>query len=217
MVCEVFMRFLPGLMVVCWGWLGCAAGPETTDEPATYGRENGRVWVSGPWEAIQPSSDMDEVVDQLCPAIMKLPRAKDGDYGREYCGVIYSLDDGLYYASHPSRLTDLRAGAVSPVKNCYVPRDVRDTRGQSVPLGDYHSHPWAHSSMLGSPGDMRSKTQVYSIRIQFDTACKLQKLIPHVNEERPGELYERRGKRWKLIGLIKPENKATGIITRVDD
>lgn len=210
------MRVLLGLMV-CWGWLGCAQGPEPMGEPATYGRENGRVWVSGPWEAIRPSSDVDEVIDQLCPAVMQLPRAKDGDHGREYCGVIYSLGDGLYYASHPSRLSDLRLGFVAPIKNCYVPRDVRDARGQSVLHGDYHSHPWAHSSMVGSPADMRSATQLYSIRIQFDAACKLQKLIPFLNEERPGELYERRGSQWKLIGHIKPENKATGVISLVDD
>jgi len=196
-------------------WMGCAHGPEQADEPATYGRENGRVWVSGPWEAIQPSRDVDEVIDQLCAAVLKLPRAKEGDSGREYCGVIYSLGDGTYYASHPSRLADLRLGFVAPVKNCYVPRDVRDSRGQGVLLADYHSHPWTPSSMAGSPSDMRAATQLYSIRIQFDAACKLQKLIPHLKEERPGELYERHGKQWKLVGIIKPENKATGVISLV--
>jgi hypothetical protein len=64
---------------------------------------------------------------------------------------------------------------------------------------------------------MRGATQLYPIRIQFDAACKLQKLVPYLNEERPGELYERRGKQWKLIGHIKPENKATGVITLVND
>jgi len=211
------MRLLFGLIVACCGWLGCAHGSEATGAPATYGRENRRVWVSGPWEAIQPSSDVDEVIDQLCPAVMQLPLAKDENYGREYCGLIYSLEDGTYYASHPSPLTDLRAGRVSVEKNCFVPRDVRDPRGQSVTLGDYHSHPWAASSMIRSPGDKRSDTQIYSIRLQFDAACKLQKLVPYLKEDRPGELYERRGKKWKLIGLIKAENKATGVITLVDN
>jgi hypothetical protein len=71
--------------------------------------------------------------------------------------------------------------------------------------------------MIRSPGDKRSDTQIYSIRIQFDTACNLQKFVPYLNEDRSGELYERRGKQWKLIGLIKPENKATGVITLVDN
>jgi hypothetical protein len=31
------------------------------------------------------------------------------------------------------------------------------------------------------------------------------------------ELYERRGKSWKLIGLIMPEHKDTGFITLVND
>jgi hypothetical protein len=203
--------------LACWGMLGCAGGPQSVGDGATYGRENGRVWVSGPWETIKPSIDVDEVIDQLCPAILNLPFARDEDYGREYCGIIYSMDEGTYYASHPSSLSDTRAGRVSPKKNCLVPRIVRDARGESAPLADYHSHPWSPSPITKSTADLLSRTQLYSIRIQFDSGCKLQKLIPYVTEDRPGELYERRGKSWKLIGLIKPEHKATGFITLVND
>ena len=71
--------------------------------------------------------------------------------------------------------------------------------------------------MLKSRADLLGATQVYSIRIQFDKACHLQKLIPYLKEDRPGELYERRGKSWQLIGLIKPENKASGRVTLVND
>src|ERR1043165_8528599 len=53
-----------------------------------YGEEGGRVWVRGPWESIQPSRDIDTVIDQLCPAVMKLDRARDGDEGLEYCGLL---------------------------------------------------------------------------------------------------------------------------------
>ena len=211
------MRFFLGLTALCSGMLGCANSLELASEPATYGRENGSVWVSGPWEAIQPSGDMDKVIDQLCPAIMKLPFAREEDYGREYCGVIYSLDDGIYYASHPSPLSRTHGGRVSPTKNCFVPRSVRDARGQSKPLADYHSHPWLGSSMDKSILDRLGARQLYAIRIQFDTACTLQKLVPYLTEERPGELYERRGKQWKLIGLIGPGDKATGRITPVTD
>ncbi|MFY0569778.1 hypothetical protein ACN28E_38945 [Archangium lansingense] len=42
------------------------------------------------------------------------------------------------------------------------------------------------------------------------------KLIPYLDEERPGELYERQGRLWKLIGFIKPEDKESGIVTAVD-
>ncbi|MDY7225940.1 hypothetical protein [Hyalangium rubrum] len=209
------MWLLRGLSLLCWGVLGCAGGPQPTGDTETYGVRDGRVWVRGPWEAVQPSRDADDVIDQLCPAIMRLPRAKEEDHGREYCGVIYSLGDGTYYASHPSPLSDTRMGVVSPRKNCYVPRIVEDARGQSIPLGDYHSHPWSPSKM--SLEDRFSANQVYSIRLQFDNACLVQKLVPYLNEERPGELYERRGKQWKLIGFIKLEHKATGVITRADD
>jgi hypothetical protein len=211
------MRILCGLALVCCGVLGCASSPHASGEAATYGVKDGRVWVSGPWDAIKPSDDADEVIDQLCPAIMRLPRAQDGDYGQEYCGVIYSLGGDTYYASHPSPLGRKEDGRGSPEKSCYVPRNVRDARGEIVPLGDYHSHPWSPSSMTGSTRDRLSATQLYSIRIQLDAGCNLQKLVPHLNEDRPGELYARRGKSWTLIGLIKPEDKARGFITRVND
>jgi hypothetical protein len=212
------MRLLRGLLLLCWGLLGCASGPEPAGEPPNYGiNRDGLLWVRGPWEAIKPSRDQDDVIDQLCPAVMELPGAQFGDYGREYCGLVYSLDDGTYYASHPSPLADTHAVPFSREKNCYVPRLVVDTRGQPEPLADYHGHPWSPAPMTRSRLDRVAKTQVFSIRIQFDKACHIQKLIPYLNEDRPGELYERRGKTWKLIGLIKPEDKARGEITFVND
>lgn len=45
----------------------------------------------------------------------------------------------------------------------------------------------------------------------------IQKLIPNVDNDRPGELYERREKRWKLIGYILPEDKASGFVTPVEE
>jgi hypothetical protein len=204
-------------LLVCWGWLGCASGPAASGEPANYGLKEGQVWVRGPWEAIQPSKDPDEVIDQLCPAVMELPGARFGDHGQEYCGLIYSLGDGMFYASHPSPLARTRIAHASKEKSCFIPRSVEDTRGRPEPLADYHGHPWAPSSMLESKADRLGATQVFSIRIQFDKACHIQKLLPYLKEERPGELYERRGKSWKLIGLIKAEHKASGLVTRVDD
>jgi hypothetical protein len=205
------------LIVLCGGLIGCASGPQTAGETANYGLKDGQVWVRGPWDAIKPSADPDDVIDQLCPAVMALPGAKFGDYGREYCGLVYSLADGMYYASHPSPLARIQLRSHSKKKNCYVPQQVVDSRGQPDPFADYHGHPWAQSSMLGSLEDRLAATQVFSVRIQFDTACHIQKLVPYLNEDRPGELYERRGKSWKLIGLIKPEDKASGRVTRVDE
>jgi hypothetical protein len=58
---------------------------------------------------------------------------------------------------------------------------------------------------------------LWHIRIQFDTVCRIQKLIPYANDSRPGELYERRGKTWKLIGYIKVEDKAKGTLTLINE
>jgi hypothetical protein len=67
----------------------------------------------------------------------------------------------------------------------------------------------------GGEPDRRGRNQRYRVRIQFDTTCRIQKLVPHVREPQPGEVYERQGKSWKLIGYIQPEDKDSGFITPV--
>ena len=101
-------------------------------------------------------------------------------------------------------------------KKCIPPRYVVDERGRPVVLGDFHSHPWSPSPM--SPGDRIAATQIWSIRIQFDRACTVMKLIPHIdNAERPGEVYVRKEKNWKLVGIIRPQDKRYGLVTTVGD
>ncbi|NTX10484.1 hypothetical protein HUA76_06780 [Myxococcus sp. CA056] len=170
--------------------------------------------VRGPWTAVTPSTDVDEVIDQLCPAIMSQPRARDRDYGQEYCGVIYSLSDGQYYASMPSPLGEPVPVGPSKQKKCIPPRYVVDARGRPVVLADFHSHPWAPSPM--SATDRIAATQVWSIRIQFDNACTVMKLVPHLGSSLPGEVYVRTEKQWSLVGIIRPADKRYGIVTAVD-
>ncbi|ABF90489.1 putative lipoprotein [Myxococcus xanthus DK 1622] len=192
----------------------CSSTPAGPVEGADYGYRNGDVWVRGPWDAIIPSADVDAVIDQLCPAIMQLPRAQGREYGQEYCGAIYSLGDGTYYASLPSTLGPLLKATPEPQKACFAPRFVNDSRGRTVVLADYHSHSWANSRM--SSADRRQSRQRFSIRIQFDTGCRVMKLVPYIGEARPGELFERRERKWVRIGVIKPEHKAAGIVTWMD-
>ncbi|MGZ3457784.1 MAG: hypothetical protein ACXU86_04685 [Archangium sp.] len=207
------MRLYVGLSLTCCWLLACASGPLPTGETGDYGFKGDLVWVRGPWELIEPSKDIDEVIDQLCPAIIRLPNADKGQYGQEYCGALY-LSEGVYYASHPSPLGGMvRTGDGTQTKQCKPPRYVEESRGQSTVIADFHSHPWPNNPM--SPRDRQGAKQRWSIRIQFDTTCHVMKLIPYLEENRPGELYERKEKRWQLIGLIKPEDKAAGIITDV--
>jgi hypothetical protein len=206
--------------ILLLGLLGCAGDSHRPEETNDYGYIQGtnRVWVRGPWDVIHSSRDIDEVIDQLCPALMELPGARDGGYGREYCGAIYSLGDGVYYASNPSPLRGVRPVAVTPEeeKSCFPPREVRDPRGKRPSIiADFHGHPWANSTM--SARDRKRDSQVWQIRIQFDIVCHIQKLIPYADADRPGELYERQGKAWKLIAYVKPEDKGTGKLTYVDE
>jgi hypothetical protein len=209
------MRLLAGMLLTGWCAAGCASAPPMVSDTANYGRKNGQVWVRGPWDAIKPSSQMDEVIDQLCPAVMELPGARDKDYGTEYCGVIYTLGDGTYYASYPSPLQRTVLVGPSSRKQCHPPRSVTDERGRTTIEADFHSHPWGPSPI--SDRDRRKSTQLYFVRIQFDTQCQVMRLIPHLSEDRPGELFLRQGKDWKLIGQILPEDKPTGTITPVKE
>jgi hypothetical protein len=194
---------------------GCASGPQSPIENKDYGLRDGFVWVRGPWEAITPSAKEDDVIDQLCPAVMQLPRAQGREYGLEYCGAIYSLNDGLFYASQPSPLGPVLKAIPEKEKRCKPPFFVEDPRGEIQVRADFHSHPWAHSRM--SAADRTEARQRYSIRIQFDTICRVMKLVPYIGEPRPGEVYERRGRNWALLGIIKPEHKAAGTITPVGE
>ncbi len=202
-----------GLLILCLTALACASSPTASVPSEHYGFRGDWVWVHGPWERIAPSSDADEVIDQLCPAIMGMPRASRGEYGQEYCGALYLLG-GLYYASHPSPLGSMmRIGGREARKQCKPPRYVEDTRGQPTVIADFHSHPWPTPM---SQQDRRGPNQLWSIRVQFDSRCRVMKLIPNLDNERPGELFERQEKQWKLIGLIQPEDKDTGYVTSVE-
>lgn len=196
---------------------GCASNPPRAQASENHGFIQGtdHVWVRGPWGEITPSENVDDVVDQLCPAVMRLPGSRLKEYGQEYCGVIYSLGQGVYYASHPSPLGERQFLGPSKRKTCTVPTQIKDERGRASGFADFHGHPWFPSQM--SPEDRMRKNQHWFVRIQFDANCHLQKLIPYVDEGRPGEVYERRGKAWKLVGIIKPQNKPFGIVTPVDD
>jgi hypothetical protein len=174
--------------------------------------QGGQIWVDGPWNRITASPNVDDVIDQLCAAVMELPRADLKEYGQEYCGLIYSVGS-VYYSSHPSPLGKPQWVGPTNIKNCYVPRTVKDDRGRVSVLADFHSHPWSPSAM--SRRDLEADSQRWMVRIQFDTKCHLQKLVPHRHDEQPGEVYERQGKQWKLIGIIKPEDKPYGLVTAV--
>lgn len=208
-----------------WRWsfgvlllLGCAGAPSywQRGNETLFGRQGDEVWVQGPWPAVHPSSNVDEVIDQLCPAVMTLDLAQAKDYGREYCGVLYSLGTGEYYATWPSPLGRTRLVSDDMRrKSCRVPSSVRDDRGTVSILADFHSHPWFPSEM--SQEDLWAKTQRWSLRIQFDSECTLTKLIPYKGERRPGEVYLRRDKAWKLIGYIHEGDKDTGFVTPVGE
>lgn len=204
------LMLLPGL--------ACGGRARKAQETENYGYisdDSDYVWAQGPWSEVEPSQNVDEVIDRLCPAIMRLPNATTRDHGQEYCGLIYSRGDGIYRVSHPSPLGRWRLWGETKQKSCFPVRKVMDPEARVTSiLADYHSHPWFPSPM--SETDRRSANQLWFIKIQFDSACHIQKLVPHLDDaSKPGEVYSRRERQWVLIGIIKPADKLFGFITPV--
>jgi len=92
-----------------------------------------------------------------------------------------------------------------------MPRVVKDPSGVRAIEADFHSPPWPNSP-LSAEFDTRAAAQRYSIRIQFDTTCRVLKLVPHLNEPVPGEIFERVGRAWHLLRVIPVWDKGTGRI-----
>jgi hypothetical protein len=194
------------------GLLGCATVDKVRLRPsADYGEESGRVWVRGPWEAITPAANVDDVVDQLCPAIERLDRARDGDEGVEYCGLLYSIPGKGYFASVPSPLGLRIHERSGPAKSCRIPTAVRDAGGDPQVEADYHSHPWPDAPF--SDGDLSTPKQKWSYRIQFDTTCRVFKYVAYLGAPRPGEVFLRVGTSWRLQSIVRVDDKPRGKAT----
>lgn len=187
------------------------SGPHVR-EGTDYGRDDRGVWVRGPWELITPSADIDDVIDQLCPAVMQMPDARGHDDGVEYCGLLYIGADGQYHASAPSRLGGKApTGAAENSKTCRIPLRVNDASGVRAVEADFHSHPWPDSPLTAG-FDTSSRNQRYSIRIQFDTSCHVLKFVPHLHEPVPAEVFQRTGRAWQLLRVVPVYDKAKGKI-----
>ena len=206
---AIFFRVHSASTLLSAGLLACVhSNPVRLAPDVDYGEKAGRVWVRGPWEAITPSSDIDEVIDQLCPAVERLEGSRDGDDGTEYCGLLYSLPDGMFYASVPSPLGLLSHAQRGRHKSCRIPLMVRDDRAPPRIACDFHSHPWPDAPF--SDGDLSTQKQKWSIRIQFDTTCRVYKYVPHLGEDRPGEVFLRVGKTWRLESIVRTGDKPYG-------
>jgi hypothetical protein len=202
---------LVSLVPLAVGLGNCASVPGPLREGTDYGEDDRGVWVRGPWASVEPSADIDDVIDRLCPAVMQLPGARGHDDGVEYCGLLYRGADDLFHASVPSPLAPLGNLGSSPIKSCRIPRKVSDPAGVRVVESDFHSHPWP-GSPLTSGRDTAAPYQRYSIRIQFDTTCRVLKFVPHSSEPVPAELFERVGRSWRLLRVIPVHAKDRGII-----
>lgn len=50
----------------------------------------------------------------------------------------------------------------------------------------------------------------WPIRIEFDTNCCVYKYVPRTSEARPGEIFLRVGKVWRLQSIVRLDEKCDG-------
>ena len=104
----------------------------------------GALHVSGPMEGVGPFKTADEAEEALCPIIMKMPGAQDGERGIEYCGLVYHTPTGW----HPTQLAFLPYQRPGGVRSCQLPVAIDDAQTPAaliVTILDFHSHPWPNT------------------------------------------------------------------------
>ncbi|RKG73968.1 hypothetical protein D7W82_38485 [Corallococcus sp. CA049B] len=124
---------------VPWAWAALMVACSTPN-PDVRVRElpDGQLQVTGPLAG--PFPTVEELAGNACEIMTRQPGASSGDYGMEYCALVYySGAEDAYYLSH---LSDVQGTSVGRTKSCLVPTKLDDPRHlDAVILGRGHNHP----------------------------------------------------------------------------
>ncbi|MBE4746919.1 hypothetical protein G4177_01870 [Corallococcus sp. ZKHCc1 1396] len=120
---------------------------------------DGRIQVTGPLAG--PFKSTAELAGNACELITRQPGASSGEYGIEYCALIYfSSAEDAFYLSH---LSDIQGSYKGQTKSCLVPTDLDDPQHlDAIILGRGHSHP--HNRRF-SQKDLGEKRRWFPTRI----------------------------------------------------
>lgn len=202
----------------------CAAQPASTHQDKA-----GRLHVKGPMKSVGPFTSIDEVEEALCPIIMKMPGAKNGDEGIEYCGLIYRSPSGW----HSTELAYVPLQRKGDVRRCRLPDVIDDAQfptGLVVTIGDFHSHPWPDTEfsearlvqgrlrgdLMPMPGhqtelSVAGETYPYR-RVMFSTRCDHYRYLPASKEIFK---HNHENQQWdKIADVATATDKQTGKIIR---
>ncbi|MCY1046564.1 hypothetical protein OV208_34995 [Corallococcus sp. bb12-1] len=99
---------------------------------------NGLLQVTGPLAG--PFKSTAELAGNACELITRQPGASSGEYGIEYCALVYySSAEDAFYLSH---LSDIQGESKGANKSCSVPSSLDDPQHlDAIILGRSHSHP----------------------------------------------------------------------------
>lgn len=136
-----------------WVWVAVMMGCSTPN-PDVRVRElpDGQLQVTGPLAG--PFPTMEELAGSACEILTRQPGASSGDYGMEYCALVYySGAEDAYYLSH---LSDIHGTSVGRTKSCRVPTRLDDPRHlDAIILGRGHNHPHNRRFSKADLGDER--------------------------------------------------------------
>ncbi|WP_244237264.1 hypothetical protein [Corallococcus llansteffanensis] len=150
----------------CWRSLACTGALAmmascSTPNPAVRVRRmpNGQLQVTGPLAG--PFKSTEELAGNACEIMTGQPGASSGEYGMEYCALVYySSAEDAFYLSH---LSDIQGKATGRTKSCKVPSSLDDPQHlDAIILGRGHSHP--HNRRFSMP-DMSEERRWVPTRI----------------------------------------------------
>lgn len=138
-------RQRPAGFATCWRSLACLGALVlmascSTPNPNVRVRElpNGLLQVTGPLAG--PFKSTAELAGSACEIMTSQPGASSGDYGMEYCALVYySSTEDAFYLSH---LSDIQGKTLGQTKSCQMPSRLDDPQHlDAIILGGGHSHP----------------------------------------------------------------------------
>lgn len=193
--------------------VGCA------ENSSVVRNEYGGLVVEGPLAG--PYASPDEVVDAL-PLILEQPGATNGNYGVEYCAIIYRLPGGKqWYLSKLSSVVDVRH-QVEGKKSCEPVDEVRDPAAKTVRIrrasnlvaGDAHNHPWLKATSGFSDEDLKdTNKRHWWITVEGELTHIIRLLIladgrryKYVLKTRIVFKWDPGRRTWNRIGVVRDES-----------
>lgn len=143
---------------------------------------NGQIQVAGPLAG--PFKSVAELAENACEIMTRQPGAATGEFGIEYCALIYySSTEDAYFLSY---LSDIQGTRVGRTKSCWIPSSLDDPQHlDAIILGGGHNHP--HNRRFSRPDMSEARRWVPTRIADGRTGKVLHRELLLFYRERAGE------------------------------